>query len=542
MKSYLATNPLLLLFVVAAIGYLVGNIRIKGLSLGVAAVLFVGLLFGMINPEYNVDPIVFKIGLIFFVYSIGLSSGPAFFKSFRRNGWRDIGYVIIMLTSTLLIAMGAHFIFNFSHGITTGLYSGSSTNTTALAAIIDLINNTKTGDNSDEIQQLVVGYTYSYPVGVIGVMIVLKLMERFFKIDYKKEKKLLKKDYSVDSKLTSRTIKITNADVDGLKIRDFNKKHNYNVIFGRIQKSEEIGLTHFDTVLNLGDRIMIIGNVDDIKAATSELGKESENTFYHDRKTYDIRRIFVSNPEVVGSTISSLNLPEKFDAVITRIRRGDIDILAKGNTILELGDRIRFIARREDLNRLSEYFGDSYYASSRVNLFSFGLGIAIGLLLGLVEFSLPGGLTFNLGYAGGPLIVGILLGALRKTGPIVWTLPYGANVTLQQIGLIMLLAVVGLKSGNSFLESLGQFEGLNIFMGGVFITILSSIISIYIGYKIFKIPYTLLLGFMSNQPAILEFGQDLSKNKIPVIGYTVMFPIAMILKILYAQILYLILS
>jgi putative transport protein len=209
--------------------------------------------------------------------------------------------------------------------------------------------------------------------------------------------------------------------------------------------------------------------------------------------------------------------------------------------VLELGDRIRFIARRKDLNELSDFFGDSYYASSRVNLFSFGLGIAMGLILGLIEFSLPGGFQFKLGLAGGPLIIGIILGALGRTGPIVWTLPYGANITLQQIGLILLLAVIGLKSGNSFLDSLGQIEGLNIFIGGIFLTMISSYISILIGYKLFKIPYTLLLGFMSNQPAILDFGQNLSKNRIPLIGYTVMFPIAMIIKILYAQVLYLIL-
>ncbi len=542
MNQLLSDNPLLLLFVVAAIGYLVGKLRIKGASLGVSAVLFVGLAFGSINPKFNVPDIVFQLGLIFFVYSIGLSSGPAFFASFKKNGWRDIIYVLTMLSCTLIVAIAAHFIFGFSNATTAGLYTGSSTNTTALAAIIDLMGNLKTDDISAKTQQLVAGYTYSYPIGVIGVMAVLKIMEKVFKIDYQKEKEQLRKDYPIDEKLTSKTILIKNAQYDGFKLRDFNKDHERNVLFGRINKSDGVSLTNPDTIINVGDHIMIIGSEIDLHSIIELLGVESDDTFHHDRKYYDIRRIFVSNQDVVGRTLSSLNLNEKYDAIITRIRRGDIDFLAKGDTVLELGDRIRFIARRGDLDSLSKFFGDSYFESSRVNLFSFGLGIAMGLLLGLIEFHLPGGISFKLGYAGGPLIMGIIFGSLRRTGPIVWTLPYGANVTLQQVGLIMLLAVIGLRSGNSFLQTLGQIEGLKIFAGGIFVTMISSIVSIIIGFKIFKIPYSLLLGFMSNQPAILDYSQDLSGNKIPMIGYTVMFPIALIMKILYAQILYLILS
>ena len=540
MNETFSSNPLLLVFTVAALGYLVGTIKIKDLSLGVSAVLFVGLAFGTFNPDFNAPSILFEIGLIFFVYSIGLSSGPAFFRSFKKNGWRDIGYVMVMLLCTLLIAILTHYIFDFDKSVTTGLYTGSTTNTTALAAIIDYVSNTKSPESTD-IKNAVIGYTYSYPIGVLGVMIVLKLMEKWFKIDYKKEKEVLRKDYPIESDLTSCLVKITNQEYDGVTLRDIRKDKRWNILFGRIKKQDHISLTNSDTIINIGDLLLIIGNRDDIMMAKNSLGEEANDSFIHDRRVYDIRRIFVSNPSVVGKSIATLDLSEKYDAVITRIRRGDVDILATKDTVLELGDRIRFIARRKDLNELSEFFGDSYYASSRVNLFSFGLGIAMGLVLGLIEFSLPGGFQFKLGMAGGPLIVGIILGALGRTGPIVWTLPYGANITLQQIGLILLLAVIGLKSGNSFLESLGQIEGLNIFIGGIFLTIISSFISILIGYKLFKIPYTLLLGFMSNQPAILDFGQNLSKNRIPIIGYTVMFPIAMIIKILYAQVLYLIL-
>jgi putative transport protein len=213
MDQLLANNPLLLLFLVAAVGYLVGKVNIKGNSLGVSAVLFVGLAFGAINPAFNVPPVIFQLGLVFFVYSIGLSSGPAFFQSFKKNGIRDIGFVMVMLTVTALLAVGLFFLFGFDAASITGIYSGSSTNTPALASVIDLVERRGLENSKDLKDALVIGYTFSYPMGVIGVMIVLKLMERFFKIDYKKEEKQLKKDYPIEEELSSQTVKIILASI-----------------------------------------------------------------------------------------------------------------------------------------------------------------------------------------------------------------------------------------------------------------------------------------------------------------------------------------
>jgi putative transport protein len=244
----------------------------------------------------------------------------------------------------------------------------------------------------------------------------------------------------------------------------------------------------------------------------------------------------------VGKTISSLNLNEKYSALITRIRRGDMEMLAKSDTVLEIGDRIRFVAKREDISSIQKLFGDSYHAASKIDIFSFGLGIAVGLLLGMLEIPLPGGIVFKLGYAGGPLVVGLILGTLKRTGPIVWSLPYGTNVTLNQLGLILLLAVLGIRSGNTMLDAVSQGQWIPIFVGGAVLSISAAIISLWIGYRIFKIPFSLLLGFVSNQPAILEFASDITKNKVPSIGYAFMFPISLVMKILYAQILLLLLT
>ena len=217
-------------------------------------------------------------------------------------------------------------------------------------------------------------------------------------------------------------------------------------------------------------------------------------------------------------------------------------MLAQSDTILEPGDRIRFVARREDIKSIQKLFGDSSYASNKIALFSFGIGLAVGLIIGMIEFTLPGGLVFKFGFAGGPLIVGLILGALRRTGPIVWTLPYGSNVTLNQLGLTLLLAVIGVRSGNTLLQSLSDGAWIQIFAAGTLLSILSAMLSLWIGYKLVKIPYSLLLGFSANQPAILEFATDITKNRVPGIGYSFMFPISLVLKILFAQVLYLILA
>ncbi|MDF1697928.1 MAG: aspartate:alanine exchanger family transporter [Saprospiraceae bacterium] len=542
MEQLLSNNPLLLLFVVAAVGYFVGKVKIKGNSLGVSAVLFVGLAFGAINPDFNVPKILFQLGIVFFVYSVGLSSGPAFFKSFKKNGIRDIGFVMVMLTLTALIAVGIFFALGLDAASITGIYSGSTTNTPALASVLDLVDRRADADAQGIKDALVIGYTYSYPMGVIGVMLVLKVMEKVFKIDYDQEKELLRKDYALEEELTTCSVQILNEEIIGHTLRDITNENKLSILFGRIASGDEMTLATWDTVLRRDDELMLIGGKEDLKNAVQIFGVETEDNISSDRKEYDIRRIFVSNPRIVGRTISSLNLNAKYSAVITRIRRGDIDMLAKPHTVLEMGDRIRFIARRKDLKGLSKLFGDSYYKSSEVNLFSFGLGIAIGLLIGSIQIPLPGGTVFKLGMAGGPLVVGLVLGALRRTGPIVWTLPYGANVTLRQMGLIFLLAVIGLSSGNKVLESLGGSEWVIIALGGALLSILAALLSIIIGYKVFKIPFSLLLGFLSNQPAILDFATDMSKNKVPVIGYSVMFPIALVMKILFAQLLFLVLG
>ena len=542
MIDILAKYPLVLLFVVASLGYLIGNFKIKGNSLGLAAVLFTGLAIGALDERFRIPDIILNMGLAIFVYSIGLSSGPVFFKSYKKNGIRDFIFICSMLVLAGVVAAGLSFIFDFSAATITGAYAGSSTNTPALAGVIDHIKSTYSeAEAAPIIEQSVIGYTFSYPMGVLGAMIAIVLCEKILKIDYDNEKKSLRKEYPSDEKLTSISIEVTNKEICGIELRDLWKTYDWNVSFGRVFQNGKVSLINWNTKFEVGDLLMLVGAEDDLNKTVEVLGKRSKSTLSHERSKYDTRRIFVSNPKVTGKTLASLNLDQKFNAIITRIRRGDVDMLAKGNTVLELGDRIRFIARRKDLSALSKYFGDSYHETAKINIFSFGLGIGLGLIIGMYEFHFGDGLTFKLGYAGGPLIVALILGAIRRTGNIVWTLPYSANVTLQQLGLILLLASIGVGSGTALINSL-SIQSLWIFIASVGISLVTAFFGLLIGYKVFKKPFSLLMGMVSNQPAVLDFATNRSGNRIPLYGFTMIFPIALIMKIIIAQILFLILQ
>ena len=536
-------HPLALLFFVCAIGYLVGKIKLFGSTLGISAILFVGLIFGAFFQSLEVPVIIFELGLVLFVYSIGISTGAAFFKSIKTNGFRDIGFVLSTLAISVNIAIITFYILGITPELITGIYTGTSTNTPALAGVIQMVRENNSTDLDSLSQSLTVGYTFSYPLGILGVLFVFKLMKRILKIDFSDEFKQLKKIYPLENELSSKSVRIINSSYVGKTLREINNDWNFNVLFGRIsRKNGVIQLPNWDSLIEMGDNLMIIGNPETLDAVVNLLGEESKNNISYDRKHYDVRTIFVSNSDLYGRELSSLNLSENYDAIITRIRRGDVDMLAKPNLVIEAGDRIRFVAKRKDLKALSQLFGDSYNTVSQVNVFSFGIGITLGLLLGAVEFNISDEIHFKLGIAGGPLIVGLILGAVRRTGSISWVPSYSVNTTMNQFGLILLLAVIGLNSGGAFISNIDNGAWRLALLGGAIITIFSTSASILIGYKLFKIPFSLLLGFLSNQPAILEVSKEMTGNRAPLIAYSIMFPIALIIKVLFAQLLYLFLT
>jgi putative transport protein len=292
----------------------------------------------------------------------------------------------------------------------------------------------------------------------------------------------------------------------------------------------------------LDDRVVIAGTEEEMNTVEAYLGRRAPQDLLHEHTVYVSRRVFVSNEQIVGKRLSDLNLMGDYGALVSHVRRGDIELLARSDTVLEWGDRIRVLAPRSEISRLVALFGDSYARLSHVNLLTAGLGIAIGLLIGLVPISLPGGIAVHLGVAGGPLLVALILGALRRTGPILWTMPYSANLTLRQIGLILLLAAIGVRSGSAFLEALATGSGwLDLFIGFVIIVV-STLVSLFVGYRLLRIPFSLLIGMISPQPAVLDYAQEQAGNPLPAVGFTLMFPLAIIINVVLAQVLLVILQ
>ncbi|MCB9444151.1 MAG: transporter [Ardenticatenaceae bacterium] len=535
MIKILEANPLLLLFLVAAIGYWLGQIRFRGSSLGVAAVLFVGLFFGALDPNLAIPNHFLNLGLVLFVYTIGLSNGPGFFAKFRREGMREVLFIIGIMLLPAFLLLGLSVAFSLSPASTTGIFTGLSNNTPALASVLDYLN-TQAGAVT-AVSQAVVGFSVVYPMGVLARMLVLAFAQRLWHVDFAAEAYSLRKQYPIAQDLAYRTITVTQPEVIDTPLRQLQRQHEFDVVFGRIYRPDEINLMSGSTLFRLGDQILIAGTQEDMDHVEAVFGQKAEQDLLHDKAVYDSRRLFVSNPAIAGKPLAALNLKETHGALVSHVRRGDTELLANDRTVLELGDRIRVLAPREEIPELVTLFGDSYNTVSEVNLLTLGLGITLGLLVGLIPIPLPGGVKFSLGLAGGPLLVALILSALRRTGPLLWTLPYSANLTLRQIGLILLLAAIGVGSGSDMLTALTSGAGWLIFLLGTLLIIFTTFVSLAIGYKLLKIPYGLLIGMISPQPAVLGFALEQAQNPLPSIGYTLMFPFSIIINVSVAQIL-----
>ena len=522
-------HPLLLLFLVAAIGYPLGQVRVLGIRFGIAAVLFVGLAVGATDPDLAVPEIVMQLGLVLFVYTIGLSNGSIFVQSWKRGGIRNNTMALCVLAAAGLLTVGWGVWMAIPIPGSAGMFAGALTNTPALAAVLGSL---REGGDNEALGHAVLGYTMAYPLGVLGSIAVLAITQRLWKADFK----ATAPDMAAPT-LTNCTVTITQPAMIGVPVRDLVRTHGWNVVFGRIIHNGDLSLVGESTTFAAGDKVTMIAPMEDLDAIVAALGSRSEERLDLDRRELDYRRIFVSNPEVAGHSLKDLNLPQILGAVVTRVRRGDVELLARNNTVLQLGDRVRVLARRDRLDAVSKFFGDSYRALSEIDVLPFSLAIVLGLLVGLVPIPIFG-MTVRLGLAGGPLIVGLCFGALYRTGPLQWTLPYSANMTLRQVGLVLFLAGVGTRNGYTFFQTLQQGHGLSLVIGGVIVTMAVSLAVTWIGYRRFKLPFATVAGMVAaiqTQPAVLGYALEQSKNDLPNLGYASVFPTATIAKIILAQ-------
>lgn len=514
MADLLTSSPLMTLFLVVALGGVLGIIPFGKLKFGAAGALFVGLFIGNIAPELG-DSIglVQNLGLALFVYMVGLSAGQTFFRDLKKH-YRfmlaSVAAIILGAISTVIIGP----LFGLSPELSVGIFAGSLTNTPALAAATAVTGSAEPG----------VGYSLGYPMGVfIGIIAVSMVVSRKWP-EHNDTPSYAGQTLSAVTAVVEREIPL--REVPGWQAQDIRVSYLY-----RNNKTRVVGPGE---ELELGDQIVVVGMEGAVKTAVDAIGHAQPEHLADDRSRVDFRSFTVSEKDLAGKTIAELNLPSRYGAVVTRIHRGDFELLASDFEHLDIGDRVMVAFPRSEYENLENFFGDSEQTVSQVDAVGLGLGMVLGLLLGLVEVSMPGGGTFSLGSAAGPLIVGMILGYLQRTGPLVWQLPLAANETIRQLGLLLFLAAVGIASGPAFVDTAFSVTGLKALAVGVIIAAVV-LAAIAASGRMLGVSAQRTAGTMSGafgQPAILSFAQSKENDERIESGYASVFALAMIVKIL----------
>ncbi len=518
MADLFADNPLLLLFVCLAVGTAVGSVRIRGFALGPAAVLFTALALSAWDPRLALPNIISQLGLALFAYTIGITSGPSFFAALR-HGLGPIAAVTGILVAAAGLAVAVGRALDLSNGVIAGVYAGGLTNTPALAAATEQL---------DGASGPTVGYSVTYVGGVL-----LMLFAAAFSL--RRREVRLAPDENVPSPIVDMTLRVTRDDLPPLG--DLAHVAERPVLFSRVKHEGRVRVPTEHTRLEPGDLVSAIGRPADVDVLAARVGVPAQEHLPFDRRQLDMRRMTLSNRRLSGLTIAELGLGQRFGAVATRVRRGDVDLLATDDLVVQQGDRVRIIAPRTRLPDVARYVGDSERGPGDLNPLGLSIGLALGLLVGLIPLPSPSGGTFEIGFAAGPLIVGLVLGRAARTGPIVWTVPYTAALALQQLGILVFLAAAGSRAGDALVDSLKSPAGLRIALAGLVVT-LAAAAALLVLARLFRLAGPRAAGLIAGaqtQPAVLAFAQDRSQDQRVGLAYALVFPAAMITKILAAQ-------
>jgi len=516
----LEQQPMMALFLTIAIGYLVGEINIKGFSLGVGAVLFVALAMGWFAPKSAPAPMVGTLGLALFLYGVGVQYGKQFFIGLTsRSGQRAnmmalIGVLCAGAVSILFVKMMG---LNVGHAL--GLFAGSGTSTPTLQAAIATLGN----------DDAAVGYSVSYPFGVAGPILLLYIAFMVLKP---------KIEAPAGGALDVLEIAVRNPELSGKTLGEVmaTLPAGVQIVALRRESRNEAASPNF--VIAEGDVVLAVGpSKEALAQAAKSLGEAAPGRLVKDRRDLDYLRVFASRPAVVGRTVGDLELPGQKAAIVVQVRRGDTDIQPRPDLVLEFGDRVGVLAHRGDFPALRKYFGDSIKGTAEFSYISIGLGMALGFLVGAIQIPLPGIGKIAVGLSG-VLIVALIVGNQRRTGSMNWTIPLSANLVLRNLGLTLFLAQVGMSSGPKFAATVTETGFLMLGLGALVLFALVVPILI-LGLFVYKLPYDEVAGIVAGacgNPAILAYSNKLAPTDRPDIGYAMIFPGMTIVKILFVDI------
>lgn len=540
-------HSVLILALVIALGIMLGKIKVAGISLGVTWILFVGIIFSHFGMRLNEHLIHFmkEFGLILFVYSIGLQVGPGFFSSFKKGGVRLNLLATMVVCAGVLVTCGLYVITGLPVTTMVGILSGAVTNTPGLGAAQQAYSD-MTGIDSPDIA---LGYAVAYPLGVIGIILSMMVLRRVFRIDFAKEEKkaLDTMDVQHDSVAQPHSLSVVNPALEDKSIRELQGLVNRDFVISRIRRQGgEIEIADDDTLLHVGDQILVVTTPRDAAAITAFIGRDVQVEWEQLDKRLISRRILITKPELNGKSLAQLKLHAGFGVSITRVNRAGVDLIAQPSLQLQMGDRVTVVGTEVSIANVEKVLGNSMKRLNAPNLIPIFIGIVLGVMLGSLLFTFPGiPQPVKLGLAGGPLIVSILISRFGPKFKLVTYTTMSANLMLREVGIALFLACVGLGAGEEFVETIIDGGGYAWIGYGAIITILPLLIVGVIGRLWFKVDYFTLIGVMAGattDPPALAYSNDLAGNDIPSVGYATVYPLTMFLRVLSAQLLILFLA
>jgi len=541
-------HSVLILSLVIAFGIMLGKIKVAGISLGVTWILFVGIVFGHfdLNLDEHLLHFLKEFGLILFVYSIGLQVGPGFFSAFKKGGFTLNVLAVLVVFISVLITVALHFITGIPITTMVGILSGAVTNTPGLGAA-QQANSDLNGIDAPEIA---LGYAVAYPLGVIGCILALLALKYLLHINTRKEEAEAEQGLGHLQELTVRpvSVEIRNEAVDGKTIKEIKPLLNRAFVISRIRHRDsenEVELVNADTVLHLQDQILFISNPKDMEAIIAFFGRQISAEWEQDKKLIS-RRILITKPELNGKSLAQLKIRNNFGASITRINRSGVDLVATPHLQLQMGDRVTIVGSELAVSHTEKVLGNSLKRLNHPNLIPIFLGIALGCIWGSLPFMFPGiPQPVKLGLAGGPLIVSILISRFGPQYKLITYTTMSANLMIREIGISLFLACVGLGAGKGFVDTIIHEGGYVWIAYGAIITIVPLLVGGLIGRYAWKLNYYTLIGVLSGtntNPPALAYSSELTSCDAPAVGYATVYPLAMFLRVLTAQLLILALA
>ena len=538
----IASTLVLYSFVIAA-GIYIGKLKIFGVSLGVTFVLFVGILMGHLGYVVDSDILKFvrELGLILFIFSIGLQVGPGFFSSFKKGGVVLNGLAVLVIALNVAIVLGIYFFGNINDiSALVGVMSGAVTNTPGLAAAQQAISQMSSPEQAN---MMASGYAAAYPLGVVGIILSMFVIKGIFRIKTDTEVKEIE-DEQENSQLKPflLSIQVTNKLIDDTTLVALHDIIQCNFVVSRLMTADdEITIPKSSTRIHVGDKLLIICSAIDAQRFKAVIGPEIEMDWNSTPTPVYSRRILVTKSQYNGVALGSLRLHNGYKLNATRVNRAGVDLLAAPNLRLQMGDRITVVGNLEDIDRLAARLGNSRKRLAQPNLITIFVGIILGIILGSINI----GFGMKLGLAGGPLVVAILLSRFGYKAKLVTYTSSAASLLLRELGICLFLASVGISAGKGFADAVFNTTGMWWVIWGFVITVVPLIIVGLIARHKYKINYLSIMGLFSGSctdPPALAYAGNSTGNDAPAVAYSTVYPLTMFLRVVAAQVLILTLA